>query len=66
MELEKRLEVLETRITFQEDFIESLNRVVADQARLLDQMATRYSKLTEQVEELLEEGGDADQPPPHY
>ena len=66
MNLEKRLEELEIRITFQEDFIESLNKVIADQGVLLDEVVKRYKKLTEQMVGLLEDGGDNDQPPPHY
>ncbi len=66
MDLEKRLEELEMRITFQEDFIESLNKVIADQGAMLDEVVKRYKKLSEQMVGLLEDGGDSDQPPPHY
>ncbi|PID44664.1 MAG: SlyX protein [Proteobacteria bacterium] len=68
-ELEVRLEELETRSAFQEDILESLNKVIADQQKEIDQLWHASQILKDQIRKLeydSGEKGDGDAPPPHY
>jgi SlyX protein len=59
---------LEIRIAFQEDAIATLDALVRDQQRHIEQLEHRYRELRMRVEELLTHEGDTvlDTRPPHY
>jgi len=66
-----RLEDLESRLAFQDDLIESLNRVVARQDRELANLGRRVRDLETRLADLAEAtslpGGSAGhEVPPHY
>ena len=70
--VDRQLAELETRVAFQDQAIESLNRALADQQqqllrqqRLIDAMAQRLRELASQADAGV---GDApqDERPPHY
>jgi SlyX protein len=67
---EERLIDLETKISFQEDQIEELNKTVYQQQQKLDQLTEVCKALAGQVRALAEAGGDgkgpANERPPHY
>jgi len=54
-----RVEELETRVTFQQETIDSLNQIVTDQWKLIDKADKKISSLDDQLYEL-------EQEPPHY
>jgi SlyX protein len=67
--LEQRLENIETKITFQEDLIEELNKVVYQQQKKLDRLEAVCESLVRHIESLAEarnEGMPANERPPHY
>ena len=60
---------IETKLAYQEDLVASLNRIVSDQQRKLDEMEAAYRKLIDRVVEQGEELAALriqDAPPPHY
>ena len=66
-----RLDELESRLAFQDDLIESLNRVVARQDRELASLSQRVkaleARLTDLAEAASQPGGSAGhEVPPHY
>ncbi len=66
-----RLDELESRLAFQDDLIESLNRVVARQDRELASLAQRVkeleARLTDLADAASQPGGSAGhEVPPHY
>ena len=66
-----RLDELESRLAFQDDLIESLNRVVARQDRELASLAQRVkaleARLTDLAKAASQPGGSAGhEVPPHY
>ncbi|MFZ5724508.1 MAG: SlyX family protein [Pseudomonadota bacterium] len=64
-----RIADLEGRLTFQDDTIEQLNRVVADQDQRLARLEVLLRRTREQVEMLLPlmHGAPGEEPPPpHY
>ncbi|MDD2720683.1 MAG: SlyX family protein [Gallionella sp.] len=66
---EQRLVNIETKIAFQEDAIEELNKVVYQQQQKLNQLEALCTSLADHVRSLLE-AGNASKPghekPPHY
>ncbi len=70
-ELYQRIEVLESRVTFQEDALEALDRVIADQDRQLGRQQMQLQLLAEKFK-ALETRVDhspvspGDERPPHY
>jgi len=71
---EARLETLESRLAFQDDWLETLDRLVREQATELERL-TRVNtllrtRLSEQRQAIDELGGEMPQPedelPPHY
>ncbi len=67
--IEKRLINIETKITFQEDLIEELNKIVYQQQLKLDRLEAICEALARQVRSLAEagnEGKSANERPPHY
>ena len=67
--IEERLEKLETKISFQEDQIEELNKTVYQQDQKLERLQTICEVLARELRELAEAGNDgktANERPPHY
>ncbi|MDC7224649.1 MAG: SlyX family protein [Spirochaetales bacterium] len=65
---EDRIITLETKISYQEDLIQELSRIIADQEARLARQEERSKLLAHKVAtltELLEEA-PADRKPPHY
>ncbi len=67
--IEKRLVNIETKITFQEDLIEELNKIVYQQQQKLNQLEAICTSLTRHIQSLAEAGSDikhVNEMPPHY
>ncbi len=67
--LEERLVNIETKITFQEDLIEELNKTVYQQQNRLDRLERICESLVRHIESLEEAGSEgmpAVERPPHY
>jgi len=65
----ERIAELEIRLAHQEQTIEDLSSVVAEQANLLELLREQVRRLSGQMGELAEvvtEKSQADPPPPHY
>jgi len=59
---------IETKLAYQEDLVASLNQIVSDQQRKLDELEAAYRKLVDRVVEQSEELAALrieDAPPPH-
>jgi SlyX protein len=66
---EERLVNIETKITFQEDLIEELNKTVYQQQQKLDRLETICASLARHIASMSEgrnEGMPANERPPHY
>ena len=68
---DERIIDLQTRLAFQEDHIDGMNRVIARQQKDLDTLQKEIIQLKELIEELRESGvANADsiqhEVPPHY
>ena len=69
MSTDDRIADLETRLAYQENTIEELSSVVAEQARVLDLLREQLRRLAgrmETVEDALPGEAPDDAPPPHY
>lgn len=68
--IEERLENIETKISYQEDQIDELNKTVYQQQQKLDQLEEICRALARHVQALAEAGNDgkssANERPPHY
>ena len=66
--IEQRLVNIETKITFQEDLIEELNKVIYQQQKKLERLEAICESLARHIESLAAagEGKPADERPPHY
>jgi SlyX protein len=66
---DERLVNIETKIAFQEDLIEELNKVVYRQQQQLNQLEAICTSLTRHIQSLAEAGTEskpANEMPPHY
>ena len=66
---EERLEDIETKISYQEDQIEELNKTVYQQQKKLERLQTICEALARELRALAEAGNDgksANERPPHY
>jgi SlyX protein len=66
---EERLEKIETKIAFQEDQIEELNKTIYQQQQKLERLEAICEALARQVRTLADansEGTPAHEKPPHY
>ena len=66
---EERLETIETKISYQEDQIEELNKTVYQQQQKLEQLQAICEALARELRALAEAGNDgksANERPPHY
>lgn len=67
--MESRLTNLETKVAFQDDLVESLNRIVAGQQQQIDLLQQQVQLLYEQLRSLSPsniDGAVVDERPPHY
>jgi len=67
--IEARLVNIETKITFQEDLIEALNKAVYQQQKKLDRLEAVCESLVRHIESLAEARNEempANERPPHY
>jgi SlyX protein len=67
--IEERLENIETKITFQEDQIEELNKTVYQQQQKIERLEAICEALARQMRSLAEAGNEgkaANERPPHY
>jgi SlyX protein len=65
--LSDRIDVLETRVTFQEVTIETLNNTITSQWHKIDTLTRQVANLSERLQEAETHARDAtNEPPPHY
>lgn len=65
--LSTRIDVLETRLTFQDVTIEALNQTITEQWLKIDTLARQILTLSERLHEAETRApGGASEPPPHY
>jgi SlyX protein len=65
--LSDRVDDLETRLTFQEVTIETLNNTITSQWHKIDALTRQLANLSERLQEAEAHAGDAaNEPPPHY
>jgi SlyX protein len=65
--LSDRLDVLETRLTFQDVAIETLNKTITAQWQKIDALTRQVAALSERLQETeTHVPGATDEPPPHY
>jgi SlyX protein len=59
---------IEIKLAQQEDLVESLNQIVYQQSRRIDQLEAMISKLAEHVRNVQQSSGQGplNEPPPHY
>ncbi len=63
--LSDRIDVLETRLTFQDVTIETLNNTITAQWQKIDALTRQVTDLRERLAEA-HASDSADEPPPHY
>ena len=67
--IEERLVNIETKITFQEDLIEELNKTVYQQQKRLERLEATCEALARHIASLAESGNESkpvNERPPHY
>jgi SlyX protein len=65
--LSERIDVLETRLTFQDETIETLNKTITAQWHKIDALTRQLVNLNERLQEAETRApGAANEPPPHY
>jgi SlyX protein len=67
--IEERLENIETKISYQEDQIEELNKKVYQQQQKLDRLESICGSLARHIQSMAEPGNagmPANERPPHY
>ena len=65
--LGERIDLLETRLTFQDETIETLNKTVTQQWLKIDALTRQLANLSERLQEAeTHVPGAANEPPPHY
>jgi SlyX protein len=65
--LSDRIDVLETRLMFQDETIETLNRTITAQWQKIDALTRQLVHLNERLQEAETRApGAANEPPPHY
>jgi SlyX protein len=68
LELEERVNDLESRLAFQDDTIQSLNDVLVEQQRVVERLRLQMAALLRRQEEMSGqfESSEEEAPPPHY
>jgi SlyX protein len=62
-----RVDLLEARLTFQDDAIETLNKTITEQWLKIDALTRQLAHLNERLQEAeTQASGAANEPPPHY
>ena len=62
-----RIDALETRLTFQDETIETLNKTITAQWQKVDALTRQLVHLNERLQAAESHAGDvAQEPPPHY
>ena len=61
-----RIDVLETRLTFQDETIEALNKTITAQWQQIDALTRQLAELSERLQEAEANAPAANEPPPHY
>ena len=65
--LSDRIDVLETRLMFQDETIETLNKTITAQWQKIDALTRQFVHLSERLQEAETRApGAANEPPPHY
>jgi SlyX protein len=65
--LSERIDVLETRLAFQDETIETLNNTITAQWQQIDALTRHVAVLSERLREAETHArGTANEPPPHY
>jgi SlyX protein len=65
--LSERIDLLETRLTFQDETIETLNRTITAQWQQIDALTRQLAALSERLREAENNAPvPANEPPPHY
>ena len=65
--LSGRIDALETRLTFLDETIETLNITITDQWKQIDKLTRQVTTLNERLQEAENNApGAANEPPPHY
>lgn len=65
--LGERLDLLETRLAFQDETIETLNKTITEQWLKIDALTRQLANLNERLREAETHApGAANEPPPHY
>jgi len=65
--LSDRIDVLETRLTFQDEIIETLNHTITEQWLKIDALTRQLASVSERLQEAeIHAPGAANEPPPHY
>ena len=65
--LSERIDLLETRLTFQDETIETLNKTITAQWQQIDALTRQVAALNERLQEAENNApGATDEPPPHY
>jgi len=68
MDLDNRVNDLESRLAFQDDALQTLSDVVYEQERVIERLRLQMQALLKRLEDLQGQVGVAedDVPPPHY
>lgn len=65
--LSERIDLLETRLAFQDDTIETLNKTITEQWLKIDALTRQLANLNVRLAEAESRTpGPANEPPPHY
>jgi SlyX protein len=65
--LRDRIDLLESRLTFQDETIETLNKTITEQWLKIDALTRQLEALGERLQEAESRvPGAANEPPPHY
>ena len=65
--LGERIDLLETRVAFQDETIETLNKTITEQWLKIDALTRQLANLNERLQEAETRApGAANEPPPHY
>jgi SlyX protein len=65
--LSDRIDALESRLTFQDETVETLNRTITAQWQQIDALTRQVANLSERLQEAEAHApGAANEPPPHY
>ena len=65
--LSERIDALETRLTYQDETIETLNKTITAQWQQIDALTRQVVALSERLQEAEANApGPTNEPPPHY